>query len=94
MFLFCTVVHWVSDQMTILQREWAEAKKELQEERDIARTLTLDREQSIKNAMRQVEEMGKDLSKALHDVAAAETRAAVAEVFLIPIFSPVDFLSC
>nr|CAN80561.1 hypothetical protein VITISV_040288 [Vitis vinifera] len=63
-----------------IEREWAEAKKELQEERDNVRTLTLDREQTIKNAMRQVEEMGKELAKALQAVAAAEARAAVAEV--------------
>lgn len=68
--------------MALYQREWAEAKKELQEERDNVRALTLDREQTIKNAMRQVEEMGKELAKALHAVAAAESRAAVAEVFI------------
>lgn len=62
-----------------IEREWAEAKKELQEERDNVRMLTLDREQTIKNAMRQVEEMGKELAKALQAVAAAEARAAVAE---------------
>ncbi|KAF8412623.1 hypothetical protein HHK36_000592 [Tetracentron sinense] len=61
------------------KREWADAKKELQEERDNVRTLTLDREHTIKNAMRQVEEMGKELASALHAVAAAESRAAVAE---------------
>lgn len=68
--------------MAFSQREWAEAKKELQEERDNVRTLTLDREQTIKNAMRQVEEMGKELANALRAVAAAESRAAVAEVFI------------
>lgn len=68
--------------MVFIQREWAEAKKELQEERDNVRMLTLDREQTIKNAMRQVEEMGKELANALHAVAAAEARAAVAEVFV------------
>ena len=66
----------------IIQREWAEAKKELQEERDNVRALTLDRERTIKNAMRQVEEMGKELANALHAVAAAESRAAIAEVFI------------
>ncbi|XP_062158169.1 nuclear-pore anchor isoform X2 [Alnus glutinosa] len=65
-----------------IEREWAEAKKELQEERGNVRTLTLDREQTIKNAMRQVEEMGKELANALHAVAAAESRAVVAEVKL------------
>lgn len=68
--------------MAFSQREWAEAKKELQEERDNVRTLTLDREQTIKNAMRQVEEMGKELANALRAVGAAESRAAVAEVFI------------
>lgn len=63
-----------------MQKEWAEAKKDLQEERDNARTLRLEREGSMNNAMRQVEEMGKELANALHAVAAAEARAAVAEV--------------
>ncbi|XP_050104542.1 nuclear-pore anchor-like isoform X2 [Malus sylvestris] len=65
-----------------IEREWADVKKDLQEERNNARTLTLDREQSIQNAMRQVEEMGKELANALHAVASAETRAAVAEAKL------------
>ncbi|KAI7982597.1 Nuclear-pore anchor [Camellia lanceoleosa] len=43
-----------------IEKEWAEAKKELQEERDNVRRLTLDREETMKNAMRQVEEMGKN----------------------------------
>lgn len=74
-----------------MKREWAEAKKELQEERDNVRTLTLDREKTLKNAMSHVEEMGKELANALHATAAAEARAAVAEVlsgplsFLFPI---------
>ncbi|XP_057958216.1 nuclear-pore anchor [Malania oleifera] len=62
-----------------VEREWAEAKNELQQERDNVRSLTLDREHTIKNAMRQVEEIGKELSNALRDAAAAEARAAVAE---------------
>lgn len=74
-------------QILCLQREWAEAKKELQEERENVRTLTLNREQTIKNSMRQVEEMGKDLANALHAVTAAETRAAVAEVLPYYYFS-------
>ncbi|KAF3448815.1 hypothetical protein FNV43_RR09528 [Rhamnella rubrinervis] len=65
-----------------VEREWAEAKKELQEARENVRTLTLDREQMLKNSMRQVEEMGKDLANALHAVTGAETRAAVAEAKL------------
>ena len=39
-----------------------------------------DREQTLKNAMKQVEEIGKELANALHACAAAETRAAVSEV--------------
>ncbi|GMP64603.1 hypothetical protein CsSME_00025804 [Camellia sinensis var. sinensis] len=62
-----------------IEKEWAEAKKELQEERDNVRRLTLDREETMKNAMRQVEEMGKELANALNAVAAAESKAAVAE---------------
>ncbi|KAI5332476.1 hypothetical protein L3X38_022605 [Prunus dulcis] len=65
-----------------IEREWADVKKDLQEERNNARTLTLDREQTIQNAMRQVEEIGKELSNALHAVASAESRAAVAEAKL------------
>ncbi|XP_044468309.1 nuclear-pore anchor isoform X3 [Mangifera indica] len=65
-----------------VEREWAEAKKELQEERNNVRTLTSDREQNLKNAVKQVEEMGKELANALHAVTAAETRAAVAEARL------------
>lgn len=74
-----------------LQREWAEARKELQEERDNVRALTLDRERTIKNAMRQVEEMQKDLANAWSTVRTAETRAAVAEVSSTP---PLFFVFC
>ncbi|TXG71410.1 hypothetical protein EZV62_006345 [Acer yangbiense] len=63
-------------------REWAEAKKELQEARDNVRTLTSDREQTLKNGLKQVEEMRKDLDNAQRVVSAAETRAAVAEARL------------
>nr|POF20463.1 nuclear-pore anchor [Quercus suber] len=66
-----------------VEREWAEAKRELQEERDNVRNLTVDREQTLKNAMRQVEEMGKELADALRAVEAAESRAAVAEAKLL-----------
>ncbi|CAI9760212.1 unnamed protein product [Fraxinus pennsylvanica] len=62
-----------------IEREWAEAKKELQEERDIVRNLTLQRETSMMNALKQVEIQGKELADALHSVAAAEARAAIAE---------------
>ncbi|KAI3466289.1 hypothetical protein Pfo_022951 [Paulownia fortunei] len=62
-----------------IEREWAEAKRELQEERDNVRNLTLERESTWKNGFRQVEELSKELAKALQSVAAAESRAAVAE---------------
>lgn len=62
-----------------IEREWAEAKEELQEERNNVRTLSLDREHTIKDAMRQVENMGKELAAALQAVTAAEARAAVSE---------------
>ena len=62
------------------QKERAEAKKELQEERSNARNSTSDRNQTLNNAVRQVEEMGKELANALKAVSAAESRASVAEV--------------
>ncbi|XP_058095907.1 nuclear-pore anchor-like isoform X2 [Magnolia sinica] len=62
-----------------VEREWAEAKKALQEERDHVRTLTLGKEEILKDAMRQVEELGKELADALRAVAAAEARALTAE---------------
>ncbi|GAB2276376.1 hypothetical protein Dimus_011104 [Dionaea muscipula] len=62
-----------------IEKEWAEAKKELQDERDNARSLSLDRDRTIKDAMGRVEEMGKELAKVLHDLSAAEARAVVAE---------------
>ncbi|OAY26505.1 nuclear-pore anchor [Manihot esculenta] len=65
-----------------IEREWAEAKKELEQERNNVRALTSDREETLKSAMRQVEEMGKELANALRAVSAAETRAAVAEAKL------------
>ncbi|KAK6154564.1 hypothetical protein DH2020_008812 [Rehmannia glutinosa] len=58
-----------------LEREWADAKRQLQEERDNVRILLL----SVKNGFRQVEELNKELATALQSVAAAESRAAVAE---------------
>lgn len=66
-----------------MQKEWAEAKKDLQQERDNARTLRLERESSLSSAMKQVEDMGKELANALHAVATAESKAAVAEVLRI-----------
>uniref|UniRef100_A0A2P2MGP2 Uncharacterized protein MANES_16G052800 n=1 Tax=Rhizophora mucronata TaxID=61149 RepID=A0A2P2MGP2_RHIMU len=65
-----------------VEREWAEAKKELQQERDNVRGLSSDRDRTLKNTIRQVEEMAKELANALHAVSAAETRASVAEAKL------------
>lgn len=56
-----------------MQREWAEAKKELHEERE-------KREIGMNNALKQIEEMRKELTSALCAVAAAEARASLAEV--------------
>jgi hypothetical protein len=74
-FLMASVIAIV-----LYQREWAEAKKELQEERENVRRLALDRDQTMKNSLRQVEDMGKELTNALGALASAESRAAVAEV--------------
>lgn len=68
-----------------MQKEWAEAKKELQEERNNVRNLTLVRENDLKSALRQVEEMGKELANSLHSLSMVESRAAVAEVYLMMI---------
>ncbi|OMO78493.1 Tetratricopeptide, MLP1/MLP2-like protein [Corchorus capsularis] len=65
-----------------IEKEWAEAKKQLQEERNNAHGLMSDREQTLKNAMKQVDEMGKELANALRACAAAEARAAVSEARL------------
>ncbi|KAK7334880.1 hypothetical protein VNO80_26646 [Phaseolus coccineus] len=65
-----------------LEKEWAEAKQELNEERESVRRFTLDRDQTIKNSLRQVEDMNKELANALRAAASAESRAAVAEAKL------------
>lgn len=44
------------------------------------RRFTSDRDQTLKNSLRQVEDMSKELANALRAVASAESRAAVAEV--------------
>ncbi|CAA7062079.1 unnamed protein product [Microthlaspi erraticum] len=65
-----------------LEKEWAEAKTELQEERNNARHSTSDHNQTLNNAVMQVEEMGKELANAMKAVSAAESRASVAEARL------------
>nr|BAO49711.1 nuclear pore complex protein TPRa [Nicotiana benthamiana] len=62
-----------------IEKEWAEAKKELQEERDKVRNLMLERESDYKNALRRTEEMGKELASTSRSLAAAESRAVIAE---------------
>ncbi|XP_015078982.1 nuclear-pore anchor isoform X1 [Solanum pennellii] len=63
----------------LIEKEWAEAKKELQEQRDNVRNLIPEREDALKNALRQIEEMRKELTSTSHSVAAAEARVVVAE---------------
>ncbi|KAE9584981.1 putative nucleoprotein TPR/MLP1 [Lupinus albus] len=65
-----------------LEKEWAEAKKELQEERENVRRLSLDHDQTLKNSLRQVEDMSKELTNALRAVTSADSRAAAAEANL------------
>ncbi|XP_078447741.1 nuclear pore anchor [Wolffia australiana] len=69
----------VEDYAKKIEREWAEAKKELQEERDRVRKLTAEREKVLENSLSQVEETRKQLADAWQAVSAAESRAAVAE---------------
>ncbi|XP_055829932.1 nuclear-pore anchor isoform X2 [Solanum dulcamara] len=63
----------------LIEKEWAEAKKELQEQRDNVRNFIPEREDALKNALRQIEEMRKELVSTSHSVAAAEARTVVAE---------------
>ncbi|XP_074272093.1 nuclear-pore anchor-like [Silene latifolia] len=62
-----------------IERQLAEAQNELQEERNNVRTLSHNHELTVKDAMRQVEDMGKRLEVALQAVIAADRRAAAAE---------------
>ncbi|XP_031477595.1 nuclear-pore anchor isoform X2 [Nymphaea colorata] len=62
-----------------VQKEWAEAKQELQDERKLVQNLTRDREQTVRTAMQQVEDMRKELAEALRNVASAEARASISE---------------
>ncbi|KAI3733902.1 hypothetical protein L6452_13360 [Arctium lappa] len=67
------------DHVKRTEREWAEAKKELQEERDNVRKLTHEHNNAMRGAMQQIEEMGKELANALHAVADANAKASAAE---------------
>lgn len=73
------VVHY---ELLSMQREWAEAKRELQEQRDLVRNLSLEHENTLNDARKQVDELNKELNNALRSVANAESRAAIAEVLL------------
>lgn len=77
--LLLLVAHY---KLLSMQREWAEAKRELQEQRDLVRNLSLEHGSSLKDARKQVDELNKELANALRSLANAESRAAIAEVLL------------
>ncbi|KAM0835139.1 hypothetical protein ACQ4PT_063130 [Festuca glaucescens] len=62
-----------------LERDWAELKKEVQEQRDHVRVLTLDKKSALDGCMKQVEDMGKELQSSWKASTDAASRAAVAE---------------
>uniref|UniRef100_A0A0E0HLE5 Uncharacterized protein n=1 Tax=Oryza nivara TaxID=4536 RepID=A0A0E0HLE5_ORYNI len=62
-----------------LERDWAEVKKELQEQRDHVRVLTLDKKNAFDGCLKQVEDMRKELQNSWKAATDAESRAAVAE---------------
>ena len=63
-----------------MQRDWAELKKEVQEQRDHVRVLTLDKKSVFDGCMKQVEDMRKELQNSWKASTDAASRAAVAEV--------------
>lgn len=63
-----------------LQRDWAELKKELQEQRDHVRVLALDKKNAFDSCMKQVEDMRKELQSSWKAASDAESRAAILEV--------------
>ncbi|KAL1563061.1 nuclear-pore anchor-like [Salvia divinorum] len=67
------------DYVNKIEREWAEAKRELQEQRDLVRSLSLEHGSSLKDAHKQIDELNKELANSLRSVANAESRAAIAE---------------
>ncbi|KAG2653926.1 nuclear-pore anchor-like isoform X2 [Panicum virgatum] len=62
-----------------LERDWAELKKELQEQRDHVRILTLDKKNAFDSCMKQVEDMRKELQSSCKAASDAESRAAILE---------------
>lgn len=69
-----------------VQKEWAEAKTELEMECAHCQNLIAQQDTALSEALKQVELANKELSQALKAVSAAETRAQVAEVIkcLVP----------
>uniref|UniRef100_A0A0E0CRB2 Uncharacterized protein n=1 Tax=Oryza meridionalis TaxID=40149 RepID=A0A0E0CRB2_9ORYZ len=63
----------------VQERDWAEVKKELQEQRDHVRVLTLDKKNAFDGCLKQVEDMRKELQNSWKAATDAESRAAVAE---------------
>lgn len=63
-----------------LQRDWAELKKELQEQRDHVRVMVLDKKNALDSCMKQVEDMRKELQSSWKAASDAESRAAITEV--------------
>uniref|UniRef100_A0ACD5Z3M5 Uncharacterized protein n=1 Tax=Avena sativa TaxID=4498 RepID=A0ACD5Z3M5_AVESA len=62
-----------------LERDWAELKKEVQEQRDHVRVLTLDKKNAFDGCMKQIEDMRQELQSSWKASSDAESRAAVAE---------------
>lgn len=62
-----------------LERDWAELKKELQEQRDHVCVLSLDKKNVFDSCMEQVEDMRKELNNSWKAASDAESRAAIAE---------------
>ncbi|KAF8729494.1 hypothetical protein HU200_017432 [Digitaria exilis] len=62
-----------------LERDWAELKKELQEQRDHVRVLALDKKNAFDSCMKQVEDMRKELQSSWKAASDAESRAAILE---------------
>lgn len=69
----------LESELNNLQKEWAEAKKELEIEREHGRYLTSQRDRAVTEALERVEAVSKELADALKAVSSAETRAQVAE---------------
>ncbi|CAM6020254.1 unnamed protein product [Sphagnum balticum] len=69
----------LEDEVNQLQKEWAEAKTELEMECAHGKNLIAQQDTAVSEALKQVELANKELSQALKVVSAAETCAQVAE---------------